>query len=372
MLPMILDKNFQPVGDPVKCSFLQYTEEYNGAGSLELQLPLDETALMYMRQGAFLLIDKETAGSIDYFHPQVDQNGKATLTFKGFMSNGLLSRRCIPKSIDYYGTAADFVWELVGSNCVSPTESSRALPITLGTNSSTYTEREQRQATGGSVEEKIEAILSPQELGYEVVPMIGSNGNSVTGFEFNILQGADRTIGNTDGNAPVVFSTDLKNVLTGEYTYNSSNYRNVGIVAGEGEGTDRTIVLAGETTSEGLDRYESYIDARDLQSTDEEGNTMTDVEYKEALRIRGLERLEECPLEEVYEATIRVDERYTYKQDYFKGDKVSIRDNVLGVELDARITAVQVSISGGKTTYDLTFGSPKMRISKLLKRNGVI
>ncbi len=68
------------------------------------------------------------------------------------------------------------------------------------------------------------------------------------GMVFWTRPGLDRTAGQTD-NDPVFFSTALNDVLTSEYTYDSSGYRNVTLVAGEGEGEGRVMVTVnGEMT----------------------------------------------------------------------------------------------------------------------------
>lgn len=46
----------------------------------------------------------------------------------------------------------------------------------------------------------------------------------------------------------------------------SQNYRNVALVAGEGEGLDRKTIPVG--AAEGMERYELYVDARDVSSNE--------------------------------------------------------------------------------------------------------
>ena len=62
----------------------------------------------------------------------------------------------------------------------------------------------------------------------------------------------------------MVFSRDYDNLYNQEYTDDVNNLRTTALVAGEGEGADREIVVVNDNYS-GLDRYELYVDARDLQ-----------------------------------------------------------------------------------------------------------
>lgn len=60
-------------------------------------------------------------------------------------------------------------------------------------------------------------------------------------MEFWARYGVDRSTGQ-NVNDPVFYSTELDDVLESDYDYDSRNYRNVTLVAGEGEGADRVSV----------------------------------------------------------------------------------------------------------------------------------
>lgn len=61
-------------------------------------------------------------------------------------------------------------------------------------------------------------------------------------MEFWTRWGKNRSV-NQNVNDPVFYSTELDDVLSSEYSYNSQDWRNVALVAGEGEGNDRTMVV---------------------------------------------------------------------------------------------------------------------------------
>ena len=90
-------------------------------------------------------------------------------------------------------------------------------------------------------------------------------------------------------NTAVKFSAALGN-LTGErYAVSVSGYANVAIVAGQGTGDERITVIAGDTSAEGINRREIYVDARNEQQ--EEGETPE--EYEARLVRYGETKLEE-------------------------------------------------------------------------------
>lgn len=371
MLPEVITKGFGRLTNISVYSYIEYTDEYNSLGNFQLKTILNEDGRKLIQEGYYLLIDEYTCGVIQALNPEVDEETQeTTLIVEGYLANQLLTRRCIPKSVSLSGTRSSIVKQLVTENCASPSNTNRQLPITVENYDPGDTEEIELQLTGGDIEEQIASVLDAGEMGHETTPVLTST--AMTGLNFRTLLGADRTIGNTAGNSPVVFSTDLKNILSGSYSYNTKSYKNTAIVAGEGEGTARNIRTVNDENT-GVDRWELYVDARDLQSTDEEGNTLTTDQYNQVLDTRGSEKLEECTIAETYEATISVDDdRYVYRRDYYKGDKVTIKDDTIGIQIDARITAVKISISPEETHYDLTFGYPHMRIEKKLKRKGVI
>lgn len=371
MLLYVIDKNFNTLTNISEYSYASYTEMYNGLGYFVIHTTDNEDSNILRAQGYYIMLEKDVCGVIQSINPSINETTREKLlVVQGYLVTELLTRRCIPKSTSMTGTRGAFVNKLVNENCVNPSDTSRKLPIVLNPSLPSESSSEQRQVTGGSIEEAAVEILEAGELGHSVTPVITSK--ALTGFMFNILKGSDRTIGNTSGNAPVVFSTELKNVLAGDYLYNSQDYKNTAYVAGEGEGTGRTVRVVNPNNT-GVDRYELYVDARDIQSTDEEGNTLTAAQYNTALDNRGLDSLKEYIISETYEATLnQQDQKYVYKRDYYLGDKVSIKDEDLGVYLNTRITAVQTSYTENEIKVDVTFGNAKVRVADKLKRKGVI
>ena len=198
----------------------------------------------------------------------------------------------------------------------------------------------------------------------EHIPEGGTEPTNISKWKLTISAGKDRTKGNTQGNVPVVFSQSLSNIARTNYELETKRYCNVAYVAGEGEEEQRKWyeVYAKEEVAQGIEdksgwqRNELWIDARDVQSTDEEGNNLTDEEYEQLIKQRANEKFAENEKGESYTATItEANKQYTYGTDYKLGDLVTVIDDELGITVDAQVTAVTKSIEGVREIVDIDF-----------------
>ena len=160
---------------------------------------------------------------------------------------------------------------------------------------------------------------------------------------FNVYKGADRTAGTAN---PLIFNRDYENILSETYINSTKQLKNVALVGGMGEGTARTFVSLGDAA--GLERYEMFVDAKDLQQSD-----LSDTEYKAQLSQRGTEKLADCYIVESFEGEANTNADISFSL----GDKVSIVDKALNIRLDTRITAIEKIIERKGTTTNLTFGN---------------
>lgn len=157
-------------------------------------------------------------------------------------------------------------------------------------------------------------------------------------FIFESLVGIDRTVNQADV-PPMIFSRRYDNILELEYTKDVSEYKNCAIVAGQGEGSNREIVIVNDNLS-GQDRKELFVDARDI----EDGTNLAD---------RGKSKLAENTIIESFEATI---DTQNYRIDWDLGDFVTILDDEIGVISDTQIIEVRETYEDGVLTIEPTFG----------------
>ena len=168
------------------------------------------------------------------------------------------------------------------------------------------------------------------------------------GFVFKLYSGVDRSYGQSV-NPYVVFSPNFENIIESNYIESKMALKNVALIGGEGEGTARKYTSVG--TASGLDRRELFIDARDVRSEDDNGNSIPEAVYLEQLRQRGREKLAENVDVVAFEGEADVSTMFTYGVDFFMGDIVQIA-NEYGHETKSRIVELISSESEeGVSTY---------------------
>ncbi|WP_081834456.1 hypothetical protein [Geomicrobium sp. JCM 19039] len=137
-------------------------------------------------------------------------------------------------------------------------------------------------------------------------------------------------------------------------------------VAGQGDGAERRIVVVGD----GLDRRESFVDARDVEEEieDEETGEMVSRPVKdidEELRQRGEEALAEKARKQSFTCQIIDGSPFKYEVDYDLGDIVTMQNRKWGVTLDARLEEIERDKS---RLLSVTFGHDLPSFIKVIKR----
>lgn len=144
-----------------------------------------------------------------------------------------------------------------------------------------------------------------------------------------------------------VFSEKYGNLTVSGIDMSEEAYKNCAIVLGEGSGEDRARVIV--DNSNGGQRYELVIDARDIQQ--EEGETYT--EYLERLRERGREKLQEC--NKTWNCTFEPFEG-EFGTKFDLGDMVTVLLPEYGLKIVARITKVSQKAQNNQIKTTLTVG----------------
>ncbi len=218
-------------------------EEYAfkaGSFSLDSLITPDVTALLVPDN--IIWITGDTAGIIESIQEKADENGPY-ITVKGPLLTGILSRRILWGRYQMSGTPAAIMYQLVEDCAINPTRGddveARKIPgltlsdVPLGGTAI------RKQQTGGTLLEALEEIGEAYQTAFGV-----RFDPAVPRMVFWARQGVDRTI-KQNVNEPVFYSTELEDVLSSEYTYNSQEYRNIALVAGEDEGENRVHVVVG-------------------------------------------------------------------------------------------------------------------------------
>lgn len=363
---IVLDADFSTLGVvSIFNTFLWY-RRYYAAGVFELYAPVDFFELM--NTGSYLFrSDRRDLGVIREVNFSRDTTGAKTAYCKGYFAEELLNSRVINTQISMTGTPETIGRSLVQKLAISPSDAERAVKnLSLGGLNNVGTSVT-ITATGDNLGDKLYEIEKTQELSHRLVYDYLTNA-----LAFEVWKGKNRTDSQTE-NSWAIFSDSFCNVKNAVYDRDESNYKNFAYVAGEGEGSTRTVVEVDIRASADEERCELYVDARDLQSTytDNDGteHTYTTAEYKELLRQRGLEKLAEYDKIETVSSDIDPNANLVYMTDFDLGDLCTYRYTDVGIETTKRITEVQETYEGSKQTISVVFGNDAATsLTKIIKR----
>lgn len=339
-----VDNNtFEALGDISQYTSLLWPDAYNGYAQFELWTPITPDNAALLKKKNIIWCGGENAAVIEIVKATVDDKGEKIYDIKGRTLEKYLTERMINGTYSGSGYASTLMYDMVDKNAIHPSNANRKIPYLVNAvDKQVGNEISQYQKTGGALYDALYQMASESDIGFSVL-FDPRNKRLV----FEVRKGADRTQDNDEGNDPVVFSTELEDILSSEYYGNIQDEKNVALVQGEDKGEARKSVLVGKVDAYGFDRKELYVDARDLQSevfnADGTSTPLTPAQYLEVLTQRGNEKLSECEIIETFEAQIRQfgDIQYEFGVDYVKGDKVTVIDEQLGVIVSARITNVE-------------------------------
>lgn len=299
---------------------LIWTKRYHECGDFELYLPVSHLDILKIGNFVYRLDDDATM-LIEKIEIKTDIENGNFLTVTGRSAECLLARRIVWGQVTYSGTVETLMHLLVQDNVITPSDTARAIPnIVAGVNHG-ITESLRKQISYENLLDAISELCQTYNLGFRFLR------NENNQFALDIYQGTEIP--------EVTFSTEFDNLVNSFYQYDTTNYANTVLVAGEGEGINRTTQAVG--TSVGLSRYELFVDARNLSSTTSE--PITADEYAEILAEKGEEELGKKLVNEAFEGEIETSGTYEYKVDWNLGDVVNL-ENEYGISAVPRIVGV--------------------------------
>lgn len=241
-------------------------------------------------------------------------------------------------------TAESFIRRLIDENAINPADPKRKiLNLRLGALKG-FKETIDKQVTGDNLLTAVIEICKLYDYGFKIT--MNDEGYLV----FDLYRGENRSY-SQDINSYVVFSDEYDNIINTDYEYDESSFKNTALIGGEGEGTDRKYQSIGN--SEGMERYEMFVDAKDISSNNGEINLN---EYNKLLIERGEEKLAENKEIEKYSGEVETTLTYKYKEDYELGDTVQIVDKY-GIEAAPRILEIIESENENGYRVVPTFGT---------------
>ena len=292
-----------------------WTSRYFEAGDFELYVPATAEMLNLLHKNYYVVRDDDLTQAmiIENIEIKTDIEDGDYITVTGKSLKSILNRRIIWAQTILSGNLETAMRSLVTNNAISSAISARNISELILGDTIGLTQTINAQYTGDNLGETLSAIGQTYGIGWDVLLDIEHKK-----FKFVLLQGKDRSY-NQSVNPRVVFSNTFDNLITTDYIYNQDEYKNVALVAGEGEGTARKTATIG--TASGLNRYEIYVDARDISSNEGE---IQPTEYTELLEARGTETLSECSVTESMSGEVETHGNYKPNVDFFVGDIVEV------------------------------------------------
>lgn len=306
-----------------------WNNRYYSPGDFEIYMQATAEAIESLKIGRWIVRadNEENAMVIESVQVQTDSEEGDYITIKGRCLKSILYRRIVWNQTNISGKLERGIDRLLQDNAINPTNPKRKLPFLENGNEISTNIMIECQYTGDNLGEVVESLCTTNKIGWDILLSLEEKK-----AYFILYEGTDRSY-NQEVVPWIVFADDYENLATSDHLVDKSGYKNVVKVAGEGEGLERKYVEVGE--AEGLERFENFVDARDLTTNNGE---LTASEYNEKLKERGENNIAENAVKQEFSGEV-LDFTNVYGQDYFLGDIVEVR-NKYGKEVTARITEV--------------------------------
>lgn len=322
-----------------------------GVGDFQIYININDAVAFLSEMAYITRPDRDDVGVIESILVNDDvENGKM-ITIAGRFAKSILDRRIIyslsnrsNKATILKGNVETEVRRLVAENAASPSDQDRWIDILeLGEVAGIdkvivdeYGNAAEKQVSFENLLEYTDSLL--KEYGIAARVILGGSK-----LKYVIFAGTDRSVDNADGNQPIIFSTEYDNLLSSEYSLNMQQEKNVALVGGEGEGIDRFCVLHG--SARGFARKEVFVDAKSITKKYKDASdverTYTDAEYTSVLNMQGKQVTGELTVIEDFRGEIDVTNgNWTFGEDFFLGDIVTVQQNELGIFKNVRIAEV--------------------------------
>ena len=316
-------------------SSLLWDIEYYKCGAFEVYIAASPRNIEIFQTGRIVGRDddKEHFGLIESVKLETDAEDGDYLIIKGRFLMCLLERRIIYPTFNFTKLVSysQIVMNVVQYNAC--TSGIRKIPgLSLENTSGTCWDTETKlQVSYDNLMKWVYTIC--EKIGGTANIRLSKIDNEQYEMIFELSQGTDRSI-LQEVNPHIIFSDRYNNLLSFTYFTDTSVKRNFAYVLGKGEGEQRKRTTC-FTNSEPalLDRYEVYVDAKDIsdeEQVDNETRPLPDAEYSELLKEKGKQNL--VPTKTKSESQIAVQStQFQYGVDYFVGDFVTVEHHRFGI-----------------------------------------
>lgn len=331
----IFDQDFNKMGLVSTYRSLVWEEAYQNRGVFTLVVnDTQENINLLLIDRIIYMTDKKTAMVIKY-RKFISEN--QTIEIRGFTTLDFIDQRGL-LGTTLINNAEQGMRQTLSNNL-------RGFPSITQSETKGYTETIGAQYSNTLLLPMFSEISVQAELG---IRMLFDHENKR--HVFDVYKGIDRTFEQST-NPPVMFSEQWGNLAGTIIVDDRSLFKNVAYVFGAGEGEDREMVEVG--TAQGKDRYELFVDARDLQHT--AGQTIT--QYRDILYARGITTLNGYIQRASFQAEV---DSLDFGVKYDLGDRITCKSQRYGIQLNTRILQFKQQIENNISKTYLTLGQPEI------------
>lgn len=332
---------------------------YYGVGEFEVYVSATPENIEMLVEGNYITRpNNDECGIIEHIEITDDSKDGQMIIASGRFIKSILDRRIV-YSATLSGTGYNYIWncdsstlkgnvevavrQLISDNAINSKDDKRNIQEVYFTNddlsnlteeitvntSDDVEESAEKQVTYKNLLEYTDSILQEYQMGARM--WLDTN---LLKFRYKIYKGVDRSRENNSVE-PIIFSKEFDNLTASSYVLDSSSYKNVALIGGEGEGKERKCAFV-YSWIKGLERRETFIDASSI--TQEE---LTLEAYRKQLEAQGEQSIAELQKAETFDGEIDLtNSLLEYGKDYNLGDVITIEDKYINKYINARILAV--------------------------------
>ena len=339
-----------------KINTLIWNRRFHVCGEFKMLVPftVEHAALLVKNRLIYKGSDKEGA-QITYVHISKNAQGHEEIEVQGKFLPYWMGWRIVLKQIIQNAKMSASIKKIVTDNAISPTNTSRAIPLLELDPLDTETSE---AATDFVTEPYANAKIEIEDAAKAAGLGVRVRTDFETGKHyFSVYEGRDLTASLAE--QPCVFSEEFDNITEQEYTNSIENLRSTAYVGGEESEAGRKVAEVG-STAEGLERRETFVNATDITQTykneQDQEITLTDAQYLDRLADRGADTLEGMAETLAFLSKINIFSNLKYRTDFDLGDKVTCINRRWGVKIDVYITEISETYQAGVENVDVTFG----------------
>ncbi len=344
MIINIIDRNFNFLGQVDEYESYMPSKKWHGVGGFELHLNINVTHAEYLQKENIIFTDEKKAYVILYREIDSVTN---KLVIKGLELKSYLARWLVYPPTGYVNYRVNSNVETIIKEYVTATLQRKGITnivVAPNQNRGTTTVYQSRYK---NLADELEKLSLASNLGWDISLDLDNNR-----FIFDVVEGRDITV-NQNILPPAIFAIEYDNIGEQQLIDSKLDYRNTAIVAGQGEGVDRAITIVGD--SEGLDSFEIFIDARDIENDND-------------LPSRGEQKLSEVQEILTFDSRVLTDKNLVYETDFKLGDIVTIQNNQWNITTDRRITELTEIYESTGFRLDVAFGESLPTILDMVKK----